>query len=77
MAESNKKVTVYMKPEFHRALRVKAAETDLSVSDLINDAVRNAMIEDSFDLESFEARAMEPSVAFEDVLKKLKRDGKI
>ncbi len=77
MKNPNKRVTVYLRPEYHRALRVKSAETECSVSDLVNDAVKNALLEDSADLEAFDKRAREPLLAFEDVLKTLKRDGKI
>lgn len=77
MRESNKRITVYLKPEFHRALRVKAAETEYSVSDLVNSAVKHALLEDAVDLEAFERRAREKRLAFEDVVKALKRDGKI
>lgn len=77
MSEANKRVTVYLKPAFHRALRVKAAETEYSVSDLVNSAVKQALLEDVVDLEAFEKRAAEPLLVFEDVVKKLRRDGKI
>ena len=77
MKNPKKRVTVYLKPEYHRALRVKAAETEYSVSDLVNAAVKNALLEDAADLEAFDKRAREPLLAFEDVLKNLKRDGKI
>jgi hypothetical protein len=77
MDKSNKRVTVYLQPAYHRALRVKAAETEYSVSELINEAIRNALREDSLDLDAFEARSGEPSLAFEDVLKKLRKDGKL
>jgi len=77
MKNPNKRVTVYLKPEYHRALRVKAAETEYSVSDLVNAALKNALLEDAEDLEAFDKRAREPILAFEDVLKILKRDGKI
>src|SRR4030042_1874941 len=43
MSNANKRVTVYLKPEYHRALRVKAAETEYSVSDLVNSAVKQAL----------------------------------
>jgi hypothetical protein len=74
---AHKRVTVYLKPEYHRALRVKSAETEYSVSDLVNAAVRTALLEDAADLEAFDERAGEPALAFEDVLKSLKRDGKL
>ena len=77
MEKAGKRVTVYLQPEYHRALRVKAAETECSVSELVNEAVQNALREDALDLEAFETRADEPSIAFEKVLKKLRQDGKI
>jgi len=72
-----KRATVYFDPSLHQALRVKAASTDLSVSDLVNAAVRASLAEDADDLASFEARQREPSLSFEDVLKDLKRRGKL
>ena len=77
MGKASKRVTVYLQPEYHRALRVKAAETEYSVSELVNEAVRNALREDALDLEAFETRADEPSIAFEKFLQKLRRDGKL
>jgi Arc/MetJ-type ribon-helix-helix transcriptional regulator len=77
MEKANKRITVYLQPEYHRALRVKAAETEYSVSELVNEAVQNALREDALDLEAFETRADEPSIAFEKVLKKLRKDGKL
>ena len=72
-----KRTTVYFDAAIHRALRFKAAETDQSVSDLVNAAVRESLAEDADDLEAFEARAKEPSLSFEDVLKDLRRCGKL
>ena len=78
MTESTqKRATVYFEPCLHRALRLKAAETDRSVSELVNEAVRAALAEDADDLAVFEARAKEPELMFEDVVKDLKRRGKI
>jgi len=77
MGKSNKRVTIYLQPEFHRALRVKSAETEYSVSDLVNEAIREALREDALDLAAIEKRAAEPSFAFEDVVKELRRNGKL
>jgi hypothetical protein len=77
MTTKSKRTTVYFDPALHRALRLKAAETDQSLSDLVNAAVRETLAEDSRDLEAFEARSSEPSLSFEDVLKDLKRRGKL
>ncbi|MDH3616719.1 MAG: CopG family transcriptional regulator [Gammaproteobacteria bacterium] len=74
---AQKRATVYFDPYLHRALRVKAAETDRSISELVNEAVKAALAEDVSDIEAFEVREKEPDYAFEDVVKDLKRRGKI
>jgi len=68
---------VYFNPQLHRALRLKAAETDRSLSELVNEAVRCSLAEDAEDLAAFDERASEPDLLFEDVVKDLKRRGKI
>jgi len=73
----SKRTTVYLDPELHRALRIKAAETDQTISELVNSAVRRCLAEDAVDLAAFEDRAGEPSVPYEDVLRELKRRGKL
>jgi hypothetical protein len=77
MDNSQKRATVYFDPALHRALRLKAAETDRSMSDLINEAVRLSLVEDAEDLLAFEERSGEPDLSFETVVKQLKRSGKI
>ena len=74
---NTKRATVYFDPNLHRALRVKAAETERSLSDLVNTAVRRSLAEDAEDLAAFEARIKEPNLDFETVLKDLKRRGKL
>ena len=75
--QTQKRATVYFDPSLHRALRLKAAETDSSISELVNEAVKAALAEDAGDLEAFEVRESEPDYAFEDVVRDLKRRGKI
>ena len=77
METPQKRATVYFDPALHRALRLKAAETDRSMSDLINEAVRLSLAEDAEDLLAFEERSGEPDLSFEKVIKELKRSGKI
>jgi hypothetical protein len=77
MSETPKRATVYFDPEIHRALRMKAAETDSSLSELVNQAVKLSLAEDAEDLAAFRDRVAEPNLAFEDVVKDLKRRGKI
>lgn len=74
---AQKRATVYFDPSLHKALRVKAASTERSLSDLVNQAIRASLAEDAEDLAAFDARAKEPSRAFEAVLKDLKRRGKL
>jgi len=72
-----KRATVYFDPSLHKALRVKAAHADCSLSELVNAAVRQTLAEDAQDLASFAERAKEPALSFEEVLKDLKRRGKL
>ncbi len=77
MKTKTKRATIYLDPELHKALRIKSAETDNSISAIVNDAIKYSLAEDSIDLAAFEERKDEPLIAFEDVLKKLKKNGKI
>ncbi len=77
MEKQQKRATVYFDPALHRALRVKAAETDRSLSDLVNEAVRYSLAEGAEDLAAFDDRVAEPDLRFETVVKELKRSGKI
>ena len=77
VSEAVKRSTIYFSPELHRALRVKAADTQRSLSDLVNDAVRALLREDEEDLAAFADRAKEPTITYEALLKDLKAHGKI
>jgi len=77
MSESSKRATVYLDPMLHKALRIKAAETSRSMSELINEAIRYSLAEDAEDLAAFKERNAEPLLAFEDVLEELKKNGRI
>jgi hypothetical protein len=77
MKTATKRSTIYLDAELHKALRIKAAETEHSLSELVNNAIRYSLAEDSLDLSAFEERKNEPLLEFKGVLKKLKKDGKI
>lgn len=77
MSTRRKRATVYFDPGIHRALKIKAAETSRSISDIVDDALRRELSEDEEDLRAFEERAGEETVSFEKVLKDLKAHGKI
>ena len=72
-----KRATVYFDPDLHRALRLKAAASDDSMSDIVNRAVRLSLAEDAEDLEAFQKRKREPNLDFEQFVKALKRRGKL
>jgi plasmid stability protein len=77
MSELSKRSTIYFEPELHRALRVKAASTHRSVSEIVNDALRLALREDQDDLAVFDERACEPVLTYEELLNDLKAHGKL
>jgi len=77
MTTQAKRATVYLDPDLHKALRLKAVETSRSVSELVNNAVREALAEDAEDLAAFEERAEEPLIGYDEMVKRLKRDGRI
>ncbi len=77
MVTMSKRATVYFDPSIHHILRLKAAETERSISDIVNEALRTELAQDQEDLEAFETRAKEPTISYENLLKKLKADGKI
>jgi len=77
MKTNTKRATIYFDPDIHRALRIKAAEMEQSISELVNEAVKLGLAEDAEDLAAFEERAGEPNLSFEEVLKDLKKRGKV
>ncbi len=77
MGELSKRSTVYFEPEVHQALRVKAATTQQSVSEVVNEAVRAILREDQDDLNSFTERANENTLSYEELLEDLKVHGKL
>lgn len=72
-----KRTTIYFDPALRQALRLKAAASDRSISQMVNDAVRLALAEDAVDLAAGELRAREPSVSFESVVRDLRKRGRI
>jgi hypothetical protein len=77
MGTAAMRATVYLDPELHKALRLKAVETTQSISKLVNDAVKESLAEDAEDIAAFEARAKEPLISYDAMIKRLKKDGRI
>ena len=72
-----KRATVYFDPDIHRALRLRAAAADKSISDMVNQAVKLALAEDAQDLAAFHERKREPNLDFEEFVKGLTRRGRL
>lgn len=77
MSILSKRSTIYFEPEVHQALKVRAASSDLSVSELVDEAVRLLMREDQEDLAAFKERASEKEISYEAMLADLEKHGKI
>ena len=77
MSKPLKKATIYLDDELHRALRIKAAELEKTISELVAQAIRQIFLEDLEDMEAFKARSKEKSIPFEEAVKRLKARGKL
>lgn len=77
MSDLSKRSTVYFEPDIHHALRVRAVNTQQSVSEFVNEAVRRALREDQEDLNAFDERMAEPVISYEALLNDLKSHGKL
>jgi len=77
MAVLSKRTTIYLDPDVHKALRLKAVSDARSVSELVNDAVKQALAEDAEDIIAFEKRGKEPLISYDEMVKRLKKSGKI
>ena len=77
MATQAKRSTIYFDPELHKVLKLKALETSRSITDLVNQAAREALSEDAEDFLVFEERKNEPLISYAQMVKRLKKDGRI
>lgn len=77
MSETAKRATIYFDSDLHKAIRLKAADSHRSISDIVNEAVRASLREDQEDLAAFEDRVAEPVISYEALLKDLKAHGKL
>jgi metal-responsive CopG/Arc/MetJ family transcriptional regulator len=73
MGTRSRRTTIYLNSELHKALKLKAVETSRSVSELVNDAVREALAEDAEDLKAFDERAGEPLISYDEMVKRLEK----
>ena len=77
MTTLTKRTTVYLEENLHQALRVKAAVSNRSISELINEMIRDGLVEDAEDLQAFREREAEPVMSYEALLQDLQANGKL
>jgi plasmid stability protein len=75
--EESKRATIYFDADVHRALRLRAAACNRSISDMVNEAVRMTLAEDADDLRDVEQRQEEESIGFEEFVNSLRKSGRI
>ena len=72
---TTKRATVYFDPGVHKALRLRAAANDQSISGMVNEAVRASLAEDAIDLAAFDKRKRERSMSFDSFVRGMKQRG--
>ena len=77
MANLSKRSTIYFEPTIHQALKMRAASSNSTISELVDEAVRQLMLEDQEDLQAINERVKEKEVTYETMLAELKANGKI
>ncbi len=77
MSVMSKRATIYLEPDIHKLLKLKAAETSSSISEIVNDLLRAEFLEDAEDIQSIKERINEPTISYETLLKELKDEGRL
>ena len=77
MSVQSRRTTVYLDADLHKALRLKAVENSRTVSALVNEAVRESLAEDAEDITAFTERVNEPLISYDEMVTKLKKNGRI
>jgi plasmid stability protein len=76
MSNARQRATLYLDSRLHRVLRLRAAQSDRSISAMVNQTVRLALLEDAEEIEAFSQRASEPRLSFETIVKGPNRRGR-
>lgn len=77
MSSKPKRATIYFDPDLHRALRLKSAESEQSMSDIVNEALSALLREDAKNIADVRERENDPVISFEDFVTKLRERGKL
>ena len=68
------KITLNLEDTILQALKLKASETNQSMSELVNDALKASLQEDLEDIKSWEERKGEETYSYEEFLELLKKE---
>lgn len=77
---ATKRATIYFEPALHNALSERAVESETSISDIVNEAVRQTLADyeqDAEDLADLERRRAEPNIDFDEFVADMKRRGRL
>lgn len=77
MSQMSKRATIYLEPDIHRLLKLKAVETSSSISKIVNELLRAEFLEEAEDIQSIKERINEPTISYEALLKELKDEGRL
>ena len=77
MSNLSNRSTIYFEPNIYQALKVRAASSHLSISELVDEAIRLLKSEDQEDLAAFSERKSEKEISYEALLNDLEKHGKI
>jgi predicted transcriptional regulator len=77
MTKQSRRTTIYLDPDLHEALCVKAVSISRSLSELVNDAVRAALTDDEEDIAAFDARNRGPLISYDEMVRRLRKGGQI
>lgn len=69
------RTTITLNDKIYKALRIRAAESGESVSSVIEDAIKEQVLEDLDDLQTVKERENESALDFRMFVKELKADG--
>ena len=75
--DETKRATIYFDADVHRALRLRAAACNSSISDMVNEAVSMTLAEDADDLRDADQRQAEPSAGFDEFVTSLRDSGRL
>ncbi|RLA05982.1 MAG: CopG family transcriptional regulator [Gammaproteobacteria bacterium] len=71
------KSTIYFQPKIHQQVAQIAQNNNTTISNIINETLLQVLSENKEDLLSFQARANENSIGYDELMEDLKIHGKI